>query len=318
MTDMRTPPEDVTGAVSSADERAIGAALGHRVDDGEARELLLSHDNADDREDACGKPLRGQDLDNGQRRSTRDGSSRLNGAHAWRRPNVVVPGTLLLVFVVMLWMVATRPTVLTHFDTWARDAVQRRSHASDHGAKHWLWVRWVSDLGGTFPAVPAMGVVAAAFAAIRRSWRPIVAALAAYAVLGGAVAGLKVGVGRPGPGQGSLTGLLGYFPSGHTANTLMCYGTCALILAAGLDGSRTGRGARFIIAAAMVLVAVAVGISLVWLDYHWVSDVLGSYALCGAALYGIAAILRTDRTTRITQFSGAASPTALEPASGTR
>src|SRR5258708_27681393 len=137
MTDMRTPPEDVTGAVSSADERAIGAALGHRVDDGEARELP-PHDNADDREDACGKTLTSQDLVTGQRRSTRDGSSRLNGAQGWRRPNVVVPGTLLLVFVVMLWLGAARPAGLTHFDSWARDAVHSRSHASAHGAKHWL------------------------------------------------------------------------------------------------------------------------------------------------------------------------------------
>ena len=41
----------------------------------------------------------------------------------------------------------------------------------------------------------------------------------------------------------------------------------------------------------MTLWALAVGFSLVWMDYHWVSDVLGSYALCGAALFGVARVL---------------------------
>ncbi len=120
----------------------------------------------------------------------------------------------------------------------------------------------------------------------------MLAALAAYAVLGGAVLGLKANVGRPGPGQSvKIHGGLGYFPSGHTANTLMCYGTCALLLAGGLTGELVGRRARRAIAAAMTLLALGIGFSLVWLDYHWLSDVIGSYTLCGAALFGVAGIL---------------------------
>src|SRR5207247_75871 len=112
----------------------------------------------------------------------------------------------------------------------------------------------------------------------------VLAAAFAYAVLGGVVLTLKANVNRPGPGQDTLVhGGLGYFPSGHTANTLMCYGTCALLLAGGRTGAPAGRRPRTAVAAGFAALAVAIGFSLVWLDYHWVSDVLGSYALCGAA-----------------------------------
>ncbi|NUR27938.1 MAG: phosphatase PAP2 family protein, partial [Catenulispora sp.] len=82
-------------------------------------------------------------------------------------------------------------------------------------------------------------------------------------------------------------GQLGYFPSGHTGNTMLCYGTSALILAFVF----TKRWMRAVIATAMTLLALAVGFALVWMDYHWLSDVLGSYALGGAALFGVARVL---------------------------
>jgi undecaprenyl-diphosphatase len=94
---------------------------------------------------------------------------------------------------------------------------------------------------------------------------------------------------RPGPSMAgqAMSGGLGYFPSGHTGNTMLGYGTSALILAFVFTGHRM----RILISTAMTLWALAVGFSLVWMDYHWVSDVLGSYALCGAALFGVARVL---------------------------
>jgi membrane-associated phospholipid phosphatase len=68
---------------------------------------------------------------------------------------------------------------------------------------------------------------------------------------------------------------------------MLCYGAAALILAFVF----TGRWMRLAIAAAMALTALAVGCSLVWMDYHWLSDVLGSYTLCGAVLFVVARVL---------------------------
>jgi len=104
---------------------------------------------------------------------------------------------------------------------------------------------------------------------------------------------------RPGPSMAgqALTGQLGYFPSGHTGNTMLCYGTSALILAFLF----TERWMRAVITTVMTLLALAVGFALVWMDYHWLSDVLGSYTLCGAALFLVARTLGF-------QVSGSKSP----------
>jgi membrane-associated phospholipid phosphatase len=216
---------------------------------------------------------------------------------ALRRPDAWIPLALLGVFLVFWALVLARPTFLTSFDLWVRDHVQSRAHADVDGAHRWPLIKAVADLAGgvTVPGVPVqiqlpmatMAVVAAIGAAVRRSWRPLAAAAVGLAALG-LVLLLKAIGDRPGPstaGQ-ALTDSLGYFPSGHTGNTMIGYGTSALILASVF----TGRHARRAIATAMTLFALAVGFSLVWMDYHWLSDVLGSYALCGAALFLVARI----------------------------
>ncbi|MEY9925637.1 membrane-associated phospholipid phosphatase [Catenulispora sp. GP43] len=216
---------------------------------------------------------------------------------ALRQPEIRIPLILLGVFLVLWVLVLARPTFLTSFDVWARDHVQNVAHATD-GHHRWPVFKTIADLGGgvTVHGVPfpvqvpmaAMALVGLGAAAVRRSWRPILAMAAGYAAL--LVVLLLKAVGdRPGPSMAgqALSGGLGYFPSGHTGNTMLGYGTAALILAFVFTGHR----ARIAIAAAMTLWALAVGFSLVWMDYHWVSDVLGSYALCGAALFGVARVL---------------------------
>jgi undecaprenyl-diphosphatase len=214
-----------------------------------------------------------------------------------RRPEVLTPLILVGVFLVLWVLVLARPTFLTSFDVWARNRVQGVSHATE-GKHRWPAIKAVADLGGgvTVRGVPfqvqlpvvTMAVVALAAAAVRRTWRPLAALAAGYAALL-VVLFLKAIGDRPGPSMAgqAMSGGLGYFPSGHTANTMLCYGTSALILAFVFTGHR----ARLVITTAMVLSALAVGFSLVWMDFHWVSDVVGSYALCGAALFGVARTL---------------------------
>lgn len=222
-----------------------------------------------------------------------------------RHPDTLIPLILLAVFLVLWTLVLARPTFLTSFDLWARDHVQNVSHATD-GTHRWPLVKHIADLGGgvTVHGIPfqiqvpmvAMALVGLGAAAIRRSRRPILAMAAGYAALL-VVLFLKAIGDRPGPsmaGQALVSiaappraGGLGYFPSGHTGNTMLGYGTSALILAFVF----TGHKARIAIAAAMTLWALTVGFALVWMDYHWVSDVLGSYALCGAMLFGVARVL---------------------------
>lgn len=214
-----------------------------------------------------------------------------------RRSRARIPLILLGAFLVLWVLVLARPTFLTSFDVWARDHIQNVSHATD-GKHRWPVFKAIADLGGgvTVPGIPfqvqvpmtGLAVVGLGAAAVTRSWRPVFAMAAGYAALL-VVLVLKAIGDRPGPSMAgnALSGGLGYFPSGHTGNTMLGYGTAALILAYVFTGHR----ARVTIAAAMTLWALAVGFSLVWMDYHWVSDVLGSYALCGAALFGVARVL---------------------------
>lgn len=232
---------------------------------------------------------------------TRLRPARRGPAPRWRR---IAPAVLLAAFGVLLLLVLTRPNFATHFDTSVRDAVERTAHMPQD-RRHWMVFKYSADLGNANVAIPGMAVFAVFMTLVRRSWRPVLAALAAYAVLGAAVVGLKIAVGRPGPVPGPLDGGFGYFPSGHTADTMMCFGTCALILAGGVGRFGGGPRWRALVGTAMAGLALLVGFSLVWLDYHWVTDVLGSYTLCGAALFGVAWVLGMGRT---------AGPASADPA----
>jgi len=75
----------------------------------------------------------------------------------------------------------------------------------------------------------------------------------------------------PGPTRNALGDHGGTFPSGHTTSTVVCL---ALVLAwLGRPRSVTGR-----VAVNAVAVAV-VGVSVVFLNYHYVSDVVGGVVL---------------------------------------
>lgn len=91
------------------------------------------------------------------------------------------------------------------------------------------------------------------------------------------------------------------FPSGHTGNVLLTGIAIGCLLA--LRGRRLGAPA--IVAA--VLVAAAIGCSRMYLDRHWLSDVVGSLALFGG--YGVLALLDPDRRRRWIAVGAAATAT---------
>ena len=114
-----------------------------------------------------------------------------------------------------------------------------------------------------------------------RSWRPVLLAAGAAIVLA-TVIPLKIWIARPGPGEAVLgNASLGYFPSGHTADALCCYVTAAFLLGTFVW---TGRVARRVLGALVLLLLVLTIFGLLWSNYHWVTDILGSLCWCGAWL----------------------------------
>ena len=82
------------------------------------------------------------------------------------------------------------------------------------------------------------------------------------------------------------------FPSGHTTTAAAFYAAAALLL-----GRRRPRVARAAITGGAVAIAVAVAASRVFLDVHWLTDVVGGLAL-GWAWFAICAIAFGGRLLR--------------------
>lgn len=143
---------------------------------------------------------------------------------------------------------------------------------------------WVTQLGSLTVLLPLLAVVAAGW--LVRTGRWGVALFFVLAVAGAVVAidALKdlVERGRP-PTQFAVHDASGLaFPSGHTALATVAFGALAYI-----HGSVVRWwSVRVAIWAAAVTVMLLVGFSRLYLGVHWLSDVLGGYAL-GAVWLGI-------------------------------
>lgn len=137
---------------------------------------------------------------------------------------------------------------------------------------------WLTDLGST-QVLPLLTIVVVLVMTLRRRrWTPVLVMAAAAAgslmmtIVGKAVVGRK----RPpttdavAPFEDSYS-----FPSGHTLNMTVVAGTIAYLVI-----SRSSR--RWVRVSAVLvagLIAVAMGLSRVYLGHHWLTDVLAAWAL---------------------------------------
>jgi undecaprenyl-diphosphatase len=145
---------------------------------------------------------------------------------------------------------------------------------------------------GSFPVVVAVAVLAAAVL-WRRTHRLIssVVLLTAVVVTAALVYLCKIAVGRPRPGTDTLIGVPSSdysFPSGHTTD-----GTIVYVLVALLLGVTLRPLARRLVVVAAVILAAAVGLTRVYLGYHWTTDVVAGWSLAaGVALTSSFAVQR--------------------------
>jgi membrane-associated phospholipid phosphatase len=142
-------------------------------------------------------------------------------------------------------------------------------------------ITWLGSGGVLWTVIGAAAVVLA----IRRRWRLTIYLLVAGAgalvldpVLKSLVGRLRPIVGHPvAHGNGNS------FPSGHSLSSIVCYGAIFLVF---LPAMR-GRWRRVFIAGLSTLV-VLIGISRILLGVHYISDVLGGWAL-GVTWLGLTA-----------------------------
>lgn len=131
-------------------------------------------------------------------------------------------------------------------------------------------------------------------------WRqgaPKLAVFLAVTSIGGSIVDslVKVAVGRPRPtfDEPIATAFGKSFPSGHSMSSLICYGAVLLIVMPLIPH----RWRRLSIAATAFWVAL-IGVSRLALGVHFISDVLGGYALGAAWLIGSVAAFETWRVER--------------------
>ncbi len=147
---------------------------------------------------------------------------------------------------------------------------------NDWAAAHRVMTLWragkvIFDVATPEVALPITLVLGALVAWRRRRWQILGDAAVRVGLVVAAVLVLKPLIAAPGPTRNSMGPHGGAFPSGHTTSTVVCV---ALVLAwAGRPRSVTGR-----VAVDAAVVAV-VGVTVIYLSYHYLSDVVGGVVL---------------------------------------
>jgi membrane-associated phospholipid phosphatase len=143
----------------------------------------------------------------------------------------------------------------------------------------------VTQLGSAAVTLP-LSALAAVLLAIRRRWVEATVLIVATALIYAGVAELKGETGRPRPSDPLVEASGNAFPSGHAAHAIL-YPWLALTLAVRLRPGMAGGTALFVAGAIM---AVAVGLSRVYLNVHYLSDVSAGWAL-GVACFAACAVV---------------------------
>jgi hypothetical protein len=158
------------------------------------------------------------------------------------------------------------------------DIIDRVAAASDLAKRFPHATPWVLNyvmLGQRGPSSHVAFVYLVYRALRQRSWRPLVLFVTSLTMLNLTVGSVKLATGRLGPALTTKPRAVfdggDIFPSGHTSNAVVIFGVLAMVAV---------EHRRAWIALA-VFVCTTVGLSTIFLDTHWVTDVLGGW-LAGA------------------------------------
>jgi undecaprenyl-diphosphatase len=174
----------------------------------------------------------------------------------------------------------------------ASEVVERETGTFDHSVRDWVFAHRPPLLVKIFELVTLLGdpvtlaigaaIVAVIVARGGARLRPLLVAALPF-FLSASSRALRGWYQIPRP-QASLASALSFgFPSGHT------FGSTAVSVVIGYVLARE-RGARRLGWAIALTVPIAVGISRLYLDMHWASDVIGGWLVGGAYAAAVCAI----------------------------
>lgn len=151
----------------------------------------------------------------------------------------------------------------------------------------------LTDIGSIY-VIPILFVAVIALLVWRRRYRA--AAFISVASLGSLVlqGSMKLFFARPRPQLPWAQVLPDYsFPSGHTMNTIIFYGAVALVI-----WSIMGRRAGLLAVGVAAILTFGVGVSRIYLGYHYLTDVVGGILAGIAWLLVVGAAFRARPTWR--------------------
>jgi undecaprenyl-diphosphatase len=148
-------------------------------------------------------------------------------------------------------------------------------------------VELVTWLGSSFFIVPIGLVAGGTLWLRRRTWQPLAMLAAAFLGAAGLYDIVKPAVGRARPPAALQVGgpdIGRAFPSGHATQSISFYAMLAVVLIIWYAPRH-----RRVFAVAAALIILVIGASRLYLGVHWLTDVLGGYAL-GLAWFAIVTI----------------------------
>lgn len=164
--------------------------------------------------------------------------------------------------------------------TGADLAVSRLAEGVPHRTLYQV-AELLSSIGQVPVQAVALLVVAAVLARGARRWRPLLLATAALILVDVSVGAGKLLLGRGHPGENVQAVHVGgrFFPSGHTAATVVLAGVAVWLI-----GQHTLPVVRFLGQGLALTWAVLIGVYRWYLDVLWLTDVLAGWALGTAVL----------------------------------
>ena len=186
-----------------------------------------------------------------------------------RRPALLITAAVaLMVFAGLAAVVATHPDPLG-IDRAAARAVESTRADGLTGA-----MRAVSSLGSSPAIAIQIAAIGGAILLLRRDARTGLWLLAAFTGAWLLSNGFKALLDRPRPEPGLVDASGTSFPSGHATQ-----GGAYFVMLGAVLASVLPRGWRGVGAAVAVLVGFLSGLSRIYLDVHWLTDVVGGFAL---------------------------------------
>ncbi|HHT7796162.1 TPA: phosphatase PAP2 family protein [Streptococcus suis] len=176
-----------------------------------------------------------------------------------------------LAFVILGYVVKFYPSTLAGFDSTVQSAI--RGNLPSGASQFWTSI---TVLGNTVIILAITMILATIFYYYKKWKIEAYLLLASFAAMGVASTALKYVYQRPRPSIEWLIDTIGYsFPSWHTASTMMIAGAVVIIVY-----QRMKKGiARLVLQAVLILLAVLVAVSRIYIGVHYPTDIIGGWLL---------------------------------------